>query len=119
MRMLDLLLDRAGDLQVSADGDIALTNSVAQAIMIRLRWFLSEWKFGPEYGLPYYEEILVKNASTLRAKQLIREQIMSVDEVRDVTELLATADPAKRTMLVRYTAVTDTGQIREEERFDV
>ena len=44
---------------------------------------------------------------------------MSVDGVQDVTELLATADPAKRTMLVRYTAVTDTGQIREEERFDV
>ena len=62
---------------------------------------------------------MVKNASTLRAKQLIREQIMSVDGVQDVTELLATADPAKRTMLVRYTAVTDAGQIREEERFDV
>ena len=117
--MTDLLLDRSGDLQISADGDLSLTNSTAQAIQLRLRWFLSEWKFGPEYGLPYYEEILVKNASTLRAKQLIREQIMSVDEVRDVTELLATANPAKRTMLVRYTAVTDTGQIREEERFDV
>ncbi|MCI9235481.1 hypothetical protein D1157_05890 [Anaerotruncus sp. X29] len=117
--MTDLLLDRSGDLQISADGDLSLTNSTAQAIQLRLRWFLSEWKFGPEYGLPYYEEILVKNASTLRAKQLIREQIMSVDGVQDVTELLATADPAKRTMLVRYTAVTDAGQIREEERFDV
>lgn len=117
--MFDLLLDRSGDLQISADGDLSLTNSVAQAIMIRLRWFLSEWKFCPECGLPYYEEILIKNASALRAKQLIREQIMSVDEVQDVTELSVISDPAKRTMLVRYTAVTDTGQIREEEQFDV
>lgn len=117
--MLDLLLDRSGDLQISAGGDLSLTGSVAQAILIRLRWFLSEWKFGPEFGLPYYQEILVKNASSFRAKQLIREQIMSVDGVQDVTELSVTADPAKRTMLVRYTAATDAGQIREEERFDV
>ena len=41
MNMTDLLLDRSGDLQISADGDLSLTNSTAQAIQLRLRWFLS------------------------------------------------------------------------------
>ena len=44
---------------------------------------------------------------------------MSVQEVRDVRELTAFLDSAKREMTVRYTAVTDTGQIQEEERFNV
>lgn len=117
--MLDLLLGREGDLQISATGDISLTNSVAQAVTIRLRWFFGEWKFNPNLGLPYFEEILVKNASRLRVKQLIAEQIMSVEEVRHIRELTVTADPAKREMTVRYTAITDAGQIQEEERFNV
>lgn len=117
--MVDLLLDRDGNLQISPTGDIYLTNSAAQAVSIRLRWFLGEWKFNPNFGLPYFEEILIKNPSLFRIKQLIREQIMSVQEVREVSELTAFLDSAKREMTVRYTAVTDTGQIQEEERFNV
>lgn len=117
--MLDLLLGTDGDLQVTGAGDISLTNSVAQAITVRLRWFLNEWRFNPDFGVPYYEEILIKNASKLRAKQLIREQILSVKEVHSIRELTVTANPEKREMMVRYTVVTDTGQIQEEERFDV
>lgn len=117
--MLDLLLGRDGDLQISGAGDISLTNSVAQAITVRLRWFLGEWKYNLDFGVPYYEEILVKNASKLRAEQLIREQIMSVKEVRSVPELKISVDAPARQMTVRFTAVTDTGQISDEVTFDV
>lgn len=117
--MLDLLLGRNGDLQISDMGDIALTNSVAQAITVRLRWFLGEWKYNPAFGVPYYEEILVKNASRLRVEQLIREQILSVKEVRSLPELKIAVDEPGRKMVVRFTAVTDIGQISDEVAFDV
>lgn len=42
--MKDLLLDRDSDLSVTENGDICLTDSIRQAIFIRLRWFLGEWK---------------------------------------------------------------------------
>ena len=41
--MLDILLND-GDLVVTDTGDIRLTNSVRQAITIRLLWFAREWK---------------------------------------------------------------------------
>ena len=36
--------DAAGDLEITPAGDICTTSSVAQAVRIRLRWFLGEWR---------------------------------------------------------------------------
>ena len=36
--MVDIKLNRDGDIDVSAVGDISLTESVRQAVLIRLRW---------------------------------------------------------------------------------
>ena len=41
----DLKLTPAGDLALAPEGDVIITNSIAQAIRIRLRWFLGEWAF--------------------------------------------------------------------------
>lgn len=56
--MKDLLLDKDGDLYLTPNGDVSLTDSVRQAILIRLRWFLGEWKFNTSFGLPYFSQIL-------------------------------------------------------------
>lgn len=117
--MLDFLLDKDGDLLITPDGDIVYTNSVSQAICIRLRWFLGEWKYGPDFGVPYYESILVKNPSKLCVEQLLREQILSVKEVTDVTALTVSIDEAARKMTVCYSATVLGAIIREEESFDV
>ena len=65
--MLDILLDSGGDLKVSETGDISLTESVRQAIRIRLLWFLGEWRLGPLLGLDYWGTILVKNPRLLES----------------------------------------------------
>jgi len=54
--MTDIMLDRNGDIKVSASGDISLTESVRQAVIIHLRWMLGEWRLDPELGFPWYEE---------------------------------------------------------------
>ena len=67
--MNDLQMTREGDLYVN--NDIAVTDSIEQGIYIRLRWFFKEWKFGPDYGVKYFENIFVKNPN----KQLIINDI--------------------------------------------
>ena len=57
--MNDLLMTMDGDLRIT-DHDISATDSIVQAIMIRLRWWFGEWKFGPGYGVKYFEHVLVK-----------------------------------------------------------
>ena len=108
--MKDLLLTRDGDLYIDpATGDIRITDSVEQAIKIRLLWFFSEWRLGPQFGIPYREEILIKNPNKLRIRQLFREAIMSVDEVTNVAKLAADVDPRTRVLTVRYTAKAREG----------
>ena len=74
--MVDIKLNRDGDIDVSAIGDISLTESVRQAVLIRLRWIYDEWRLGPELGFPWFEEVFVKNPNTVKIRSLIRDEIM-------------------------------------------
>ena len=116
--MLDILLDRDGDLKVSETGDISLTESVRQAIIIRLRWFLGEWRLGPGNGLDYWRTVLVKNPNMVKIRQAIRDEIMSVDEVTAVNEVHLDHDVKERTLTVRFEAVTDEETIRDEVKIN-
>lgn len=102
--MKDILLNRDGDLVINATGNIEITDSVAQAIIIRLRWFFNEWRFAPQYGVPYFEEVLVKNPSDLRVRQIIRDEILSVEEVESVSRLDISIRPDRKA-LIRFAAV--------------
>ena len=116
--MKDLLLDKNGDLYLTLSGDISLTDSVRQAILIRLRWFLGEWKFNPTFGMPYYSRILIKNPSETVIEQLFREQILSVSEVIGVEECRAEINRRLRVCRVTFCANTTQGAIREEMTID-
>ena len=97
--MKDLRLTEDGDLYVTEDGDVQFTDSVLQAIKIRLKWFLGEWRINTTYGMPYYDEVFIKNPSTALIEDRVRTEILSVDGVQAV-EILATVD--NRIVAVRY-----------------
>lgn len=110
--MKDILLNSGGDIALDANGDIQFTDSVMQAITIRLRWFANEWKLGPELGFPYYEETLIKNPSTDLLQGQMIETIENVDEVDEVTELALSIDKRLRKLEVIFTAVIE-GKVKE------
>lgn len=112
--MKDLLLTQSGDLYFDESGDIKLTDSVSQAILVRLRWFWEEWRFSPEFGVPYFEEFLVKNPNLNYIRQLIREQIASVKEVTGIPMLDITFDKSRRELKIIFTATTQAQEIKEE-----
>ena len=112
--MNDLLLTPDGDLAVSEFGDISLTDSVRQAVRIRLMWFLAEWRFAPMFGVPYFEEILVKNPNAERLRGIIRDKAMTVDGVLDVRNISVAIDKPSRKAVVRFEFVTTEGAFLEE-----
>ena len=73
--MTDIMLNTNGDIAISDTGDISLTESVRQAILVRLRWIYREWRLGPEYGFRWFEEVFVKNPNEVKIRHLIREEI--------------------------------------------
>ncbi|MDY4893923.1 MAG: hypothetical protein SO130_11045 [Agathobacter sp.] len=111
---MDILLDSNGDLYISKMGDIVLKNSVAQKIRIRLLWFLGEWRWDPEEGLPYLDKLLTKNPDIDYFEGLIREIIFNVDEVTEVQDVEIIEDTKTRGATIRYVAKTDFETIKEE-----
>ena len=112
--MFDLKLDPSGDLALSATGDIETTDSIVQAVRIRLLWFFREWRLGPVLGLPYYEHVLIKNPSEAKIRHLIREAVMAVEGVTDVKDIAVTVDRQTRNAAVRLTFSADEAIFREE-----
>lgn len=102
--MKDVLLTAGGDLAINSAGDISLTDSVQQAIAIRLRWFADEWRLGKDIGVPYFEEVLIKKPDTAKIEQIVRDEILSVSEVRDVKSVVCEVRPEIRTVFIRYEA---------------
>ena len=70
--MVDIRLNESGDIDVSAVGDIFITESVRQAVLIRLRWFFGEWRLGPDMGFKWFEEVFVKNPNLVKIRSLMR-----------------------------------------------
>ena len=112
--MVDIKLGADGDIEVSLVGDISLTESVRQAILIRLRWIYDEWRLGPELGFPWFENVFVKNPNTVKIRSLIRNEIMQVDGVTAASVDSVKYDPAKRTATFAYTCAVGEETYRDE-----
>lgn len=110
--MKDILLVGNGDLAINSTGDISLTDSVQQAIAVRLRWFAEEWRLGKDIGVPYFEEFLIKNPDTSRIEQIVREEIMSVEEITDVQTVVCEVRPELRSVFIRYVACVGETTLR-------
>ena len=111
--MLDILM-LDDDLAVDDKGDIALTTSVRQSAVIRLRWFAGEWRLGPSIGIPYYEEVLVKNPSTEKIKRIFSNELFEIDEVDDVRDMTVNVQSEARQANVKFVLQTGEDAIMEE-----
>ena len=112
----DILLTNNGDIKITETGDITLTDSIRQAVLIRLRWFFAEWRFNPQAGFPYFDDVFIKNPNTPKIKGLLRSEIMSVDGVTDVKNIEIKVDNIKRHADVFFDIETSAEIYREEVR---
>ena len=112
--MIDILLTPDGDVSITPDGDIKLTNGVCQAVRIRLQWFFNEWRFLPQYGVPYFEDILIKKPNTEQIRRIIRDEVISVDEVLDARNIIINIDKPARSAKITLDIVTAGETFRQE-----
>ena len=112
--MVDFKLNAAGDLELTDSGDITPTESIVQAVRIRLRWFFGEWRLGPGLGFPYFEQLLIKNPNESKLRGLIRDSVTAVDGVTDVTDVQFNINKTTRKAAVSITFTTDEETFREE-----
>ena len=99
---IDLSKENYSDL-VFENGDISITDSIVQAITIRLRWFLGEFKYNENFGVPYYEDVFIKNPNMNQVRRDIAEAILNVSEVDSVESVDLNMDD--RHLKVRFSAI--------------
>lgn len=110
----DFALDSDGDMYADSSG-LAMTgdlDGIRQQIMLRLGFFKGEWFLDEENGIPWYEEILVKNPSVAKIQTIFRDAILSVKGVRDVLSL-SVVFSARREITITFTASTDLGELSD------
>lgn len=115
---MDLALDpQTGDLLLES-GNLRLTSgldAIAQDVTIRLRFFLGEWFLDTRVGVPYFQEILVKNPNIPRVTQLLRQVVQETPGVTSVDRFDFSFDAATRKASVAFTASTTAGQLTYDQ----
>ena len=112
--MKDILLDREGDIALSAQGDISLVTSPVQAVMIKIKWFFQEWVFEPEKGIPWHESILIKKPDTESIKKILIREILDVEDVIEVPEMNIIINAESRAATIRFQFRTSKEIYHEE-----
>jgi len=92
---------------------------VAQQIKINLLSFLGEWFLDNTYGVPYLEEILIKNPRMPSVETILRSHINSIPDMIRIDSLDLEWDRQKRFLKVTFACTTNLGPIQGSFRLDV
>ena len=116
--MVDIALHANDHDILIKDGDFLLIDNaerVAQQIKVKLLTFLGEWFLDTTWGVPYLEYILVKQPNQELIKQILSEQILSVDDVKSLNALELDYQVKVRTLIINYEESTEYGLITRKE----
>jgi hypothetical protein len=94
-------------------------DKVAQQIKINLLTLLGEWFLDNTWGVPYLEEILIKNPHMPSVETILRSHIASVPNVDRIVSLGLSWDRQMRTLSVDFTCDTPLGPIQESVKLEV
>lgn len=116
--MVDIALHANDHDILIKDGDFLLIDNaerVAQQIKVKLLTFLGEWFLDTTWGVPYLEYILVKQPNQELIKQILSEQILSIDDVKSLNALELDYQVKVRTLIINYEVSTEYGLITRKE----
>ncbi len=101
--MTDFLLAADGDLDLSTN-DLQLVEGIAairQELQIRYRFFFSEWFLNNRTeGIPYIQEILVKNAQAAHVRSILTQVATDTPGVSEIRAYSADLDIGTRRLTV-------------------
>ena len=100
------------------NNDLVIVSSedqLEQNLKIRLLFFKGEFFLDITKGLPFYEDILVKNPNLPNIDNIIKAEIKDAEDVQELLEYNSNYDPQARTYDVSFKAQTSFGIIEFNE----
>lgn len=111
---LDLALSADHDLDLDLLGQTSFVDGadrIAQQINITLLAFLGEWFLDTTFGVPYFEDVLVKAPDRASIEAIFRARIRAVPGVNRVRALDLQIERQLRVLRVAYDADTAAGRL--------
>lgn len=111
--MSDLKIGVDGDLEIK-NGNLQLTSgddAVRQHLQQRLRTFLGEWFLDLDVGVPYFQDILVKNPNVNQVDGILKQTILTTPGVVELVSFTMNSDPTARTLMVEFEYTSYSGEI--------
>lgn len=118
MANYDLALSAASHDLLIINGDLKLIDDaerIAQQIKITLKFLLGEWFLDTSKGVPYLEQVLVKNPNMNHIRAIFREKILDVPGVAGLKKMNLTLDRKSRALSVSFEAETIAGLVTGRE----
>lgn len=101
----DVLIEN--DAMEIVDGD----DAIVQHLKLRLQFFFAEWFLDKRLGVPYIQQILVKNPNLGAVRNIIREVVLETPGIASIDRFDLSVDAIIRKLTVGVTAVKDDGEI--------
>ena len=113
--MSDIALDSDGDLLIENDALVLVEgdDAIVQHLSIRFRFVLGEWFLDTRLGIPYFDEILVKNPDFSRVRGILRQTILTTPGIASIEKFSLQFDGAIRKLTVSFLARKTDGEILE------
>lgn len=95
-------------------GDLVLVagaERIRQQIEVTLLAFLGEWFLDTSFGVPYLEQITIKNPRLSQVQIILRTKVAAVPGVTRVRDVRLSSNRALRTLAVTITAETTEGLV--------
>lgn len=102
-----------GDLLI-VDGDLVINSGIGgiqQDILTRLRTYLGEWFLDNTIGMPYFQQILLKNPDQSKIDAAFINMIMGTPGVISLVSYSFATDFVLRTLTVSFVAQTTQGTV--------
>lgn len=80
---------------------------------------MGEWFLDLRYGVPYLEEILIKNPRISSVETILRNHIGSVPDVIRITSFSLSWSRQYRILGVEFTCETNLGPIKESVKLEI
>lgn len=120
--MSDLRINpQTGDLDISVF-DFSLVSGIeeiAQRIRIRLKFFLGEWFLNINYGIPYFQEVFVKNTDLSELNAIFKNAILTTPGVAGLSIFSFDFQGAQRKLKIIFVAETVYGNLSFNEILEI
>lgn len=115
--MSDIKLDSNGDIDLSTNA-LQLTtgiDAIVQHLKQRLRTFYGEWFRDRRIGVPYFEQILIKNPNPNVIDSIFKRAILDTPGIISLVTIDIDFEPTTRTMTLNFEAKSTAGVIKFNE----